>query len=160
MIVSKILLKPSQMSQSSPFSKQLAAHFHWLNWRIRCCSSAAHFQAVSKMSCLPCLLFTRADTVLFPFFLSSGISSLLARGVYDSAFPLHDVSTTEKLTTLQLLKVLPNMGGRCNAVGLVQRACVCVCFRARSQGEDGKIKGTTDRWVERNDDELSLVFSH
>lgn len=28
-------------------------------------------------------------------FVSQGISSLLARGVYDSAFPLHDVSTTE-----------------------------------------------------------------
>lgn len=35
------------------------------------------------------------DTVLRFFFVSKGINSLLARGVYDSAFPLHDVSITD-----------------------------------------------------------------
>lgn len=35
------------------------------------------------------------DTVLF---VSQGINSLIARRVYDSAFPLHDVSITEIAT--------------------------------------------------------------
>uniref|UniRef100_A0A3B4Y0E2 Anoctamin n=1 Tax=Seriola lalandi dorsalis TaxID=1841481 RepID=A0A3B4Y0E2_SERLL len=37
------------------------------------------------------------DIVLHSLFVSQGINSLLARGVYDSAFPLHDVSIAKIL---------------------------------------------------------------
>lgn len=55
-----------------------------------------HIHATSQHVC---------DTALHFLFSNLGINSLLARGVYDSAFPLHDVSITEKATSLDNVKV-------------------------------------------------------
>lgn len=64
-----------------------------------------------QISCCPCPYATAHktervhDTVFHFLFVSQGINSLLARGVYDSAFPLHDVSITEIATALDNVKV-------------------------------------------------------
>lgn len=55
--------------------------------------------AVSPIWCHPYASRHKTDCVheivLHSLFVSQGINSLLARGVYDSAFPLHDVSVTK-----------------------------------------------------------------
>lgn len=71
-------------------------------------------------------------------FVSQGISSLLARGVYDSAFPLHDVSTTEIDTSRD---------GFENEVHVIHIFCLFVC----SQGSFTR-RGRKDQ---RNDRQVS-----
>lgn len=44
------------------------------------------------------------------FFLCPGISTLIAKGVYDAAFPLHDVSVRFESPCCNLRKKLPEMG--------------------------------------------------